>query len=104
MRLHKDGEQFEQAAGRSLRREVRNPIFGLRAMEKIRALPPEARQALAELLAEMRIEASEKADQSWASRKAPMAAYWRAVSVYCGHIRRAVLKPFEFFMDPQVRA
>lgn len=105
MRLHKDGEQFEAAAAdgaarqaaRSLRREVRNPILALPAMERIRALPPEAREALMAVLCDIHVDAAERAEHAWRTRKAPLAAYWRACSVYAGHIRRAVKNPAAFF-------
>lgn len=94
MMLHKDGEAMVAGeSARSARREVRNPIYGLAAMEKIRALSPDARDALAAVLAELRVQSAEKAEASWVARKGPMAAYWRAVSLYCRHIRGAVLKP-----------
>jgi hypothetical protein len=33
---------------------------------------------------------AERAETSWRQRKAPMAAYWKACAVYCGHIRRVI--------------
>lgn len=76
---------------RSSRTEVRNPILGLPAMRGVALLPPAARSALAALLADIRADAAERAQTCWKAHKAPMAAYWKAVSVYAGHIRRAVL-------------
>lgn len=74
--------------GRSSRPEIRNPLLKLRAAEQIRALPPEARQALAALLLDLSQDARERADESWSRNKAPMAVYWKAVSVYAGHLHR----------------
>ena len=70
--------------------EVRNPILGLRAFQRLAALHPDVLQVLCELLHEIHREAAERAEHSWKTRKAPMAVYWRAVSVYAGHIRRAL--------------
>lgn len=75
---------------RASRAEVRNPVLGLRAFQRLSALQPDALRALAELLDEIHREAADRAEHSWKTRKAPMAAYWRAVSVYAGHIARAL--------------
>lgn len=63
---------------------------GLPAAQRIESLPPETRQVLADLLQELARDASARAELSWRRRKAPMAAYWLAVSVYAGHLRRIV--------------
>jgi hypothetical protein len=78
---------------RSNRIEVRNPILALPAMAKVRALPPAALEALAAVLDDVRTDAAGRAELSWRQRKAPMAAYWKAVSVYALHIRRALQRP-----------
>lgn len=75
---------------RSSNAEVRNPLLKLPAAERIRTLPPEAREALAALLHDLSHDARERAEKSWRQNKAPMAAYWKAVSVYAGHLRRVV--------------
>ena len=75
---------------RSTRPEVRNPVLGLKAMTKLQALPAPARAALAELMLEIREDARERAQRSWRLNKAPMAAYWKSVSVYALHIYRAL--------------
>lgn len=80
-------------SGRSSRLEVRNPILALPAMARVRTLPREAREALAAVLDDIRADAAGRADRSWQQKKGPMAAYWRAVSVYALHIRRAVNRP-----------
>lgn len=89
---------------RSLRPEIRNPLLKLRAAEQIGALPPQARQVLADLLLDLSRDARERAQQSWMRNKAPMAAYWKAVSVYAGHLYR-VARPAkaEFALPPQHR-
>ena len=75
---------------RSNRAEVRNPILALPAAKKISALSPEAQEAICELLEEMRVDAFARADKAWRKSKPPLASYWRAVSTYCGHIRKAI--------------
>lgn len=75
---------------RSLKPEVRNPLLQLRSAARIRALPPDTRMALAELLHELSLDARERAERSWRQHKAPMAAYWKAVSVYAAHLRRLI--------------
>lgn len=76
---------------RSLRCDVRNPLLRLPAADRIAALPPDARLALAELLADISIDARARAESCWRKHKAPMAAYWKAVAVYAGHARRLAL-------------
>jgi len=76
--------------GRSLRAEVRNPLLGLRAARQIMALPPDVRRSLAALLHDLSLDARERAQQSWARNKAPMAVYWKVVSVYAGHLYRLI--------------
>lgn len=68
--------------------EVRNPLLSLPAAQAVMALPPEAKQALRLLLNDLRRNAAERAEQSWRSRKGPLACYWKAVSVYAGHAAR----------------
>ena len=53
-------------------------------------LPAEARTALREALLELRKDAGERAQAQWARHKAPMALYWKVVSVYSGHLARAL--------------
>lgn len=70
---------------RVARLDVRNPLTRLPAAEKMRALPPEARAAMAALLREASADARRLADHSWRKHKAPMAAYWKAAAVYFRH-------------------
>ena len=78
---------------RSSRVDVRNPVLALPAAARLRSLPVEARTALAEVLREIAADARARADESWRKHKAPMAAYWKAVAVYAGHIARVVSRP-----------
>lgn len=80
-------------AERASRAEVRNPVLALPAVRRLRALPPESRAALSELLGDLAGDARARAQTCWDSHKAPMAAYWKAVSVYAGHIRRSLEVP-----------
>lgn len=73
---------------------VRNPILALPGVEeKIASLPPESREALRQVLMLVRADAVLRANESWRKHKGPMAAYWKACSVYAGHIARALKPP-----------
>ena len=67
-----------------------NPLLKLPAGQALLALPPEQRRAIAEVMRDLRAEANTKAEESWRRRKAPMAAYWRAVSTYARHVAHAL--------------
>lgn len=69
---------------------VRNPVLALPALVRVQALPPAARAALAVLLYDLATDARARAEHSWRRHKAPMAVYWKAVSVYARHIARAI--------------
>lgn len=75
---------------RSALASVRNPLLGLPSAARFQALPPEAKEALAELLGDMRDDARIRAQESWRKNKGPMAAYWKAVGAYTNHIRRLI--------------
>jgi hypothetical protein len=75
---------------RSSRREVRNPMLALPAMQAVLALPPDQRLVLARLCEGIADDARARAEKCWRTHKAPMAAYWKAVAVYSGHLRRAI--------------
>ena len=53
-------------------------------------LPPNAREALAGTLVDLRRDARKQAELQWRRNKAPMAFYWRVVAVYAGHLARAL--------------
>lgn len=42
------------------------------------------------VLRDIRADARARADKAWTTHKAPMALYWKAVSVYAGHLARAL--------------
>ena len=73
---------------RSSRPDVRNPLFALECAKALQSLPTEAKQGLRVMLMEIRKEAQAKAEKSWRQHKGPMALYWKAISVYSGHIAR----------------
>lgn len=75
---------------RSLRREIRNPVLALPGVAALRSLDPGPRAAIVAALRSIQVDARERAEKCWRSHKAPMAVYWKAVSVYAGHIARAV--------------
>jgi hypothetical protein len=75
---------------RSSKREVRNPILALPSAKRIEELSPLNRAALRGVLLDIAQDARQRADKCWRTHKAPMAAYWKAVSVYAGHIARVL--------------
>jgi hypothetical protein len=77
---------------RSSRPEIRNPVLKLASAKALRDLPPEAKEALRLVLVDLRADAQVNADKCWKKHKAPMAAYWKCVSVYVGHTAR-ILRP-----------
>jgi hypothetical protein len=76
---------------RSSRPEVRNPMLALPATRRLaESLQEPARALLAEVLTELARDAADRARASWRSHKAPMACYWKIVSVYARHLARAL--------------
>ena len=53
-------------------------------------LPAPARAALREALLEFRADAAHLAEHQWQKHKGPMALYWKVVSMYAGHLARAL--------------
>jgi hypothetical protein len=78
------------AATRARRADVRNPILALPSATRLAALHPSVRIELRTLLLDLRRDAQARADDCWRRHKAPMAAYWKAVAVYAGHIARVL--------------
>ena len=75
---------------RSNRPDVRNPVLALPAFARLRELDEPSRAALRAILTDLRVDARARAEECWRRHKAPMAAYWKAVSVYAGHLARAL--------------
>ena len=67
-----------------------NPLRQVGAdAEKLRAMfTPAQREAAANFLAAMSDSYRARGEMFWANGKAPLALYWRAVGVYCGHFAR----------------
>lgn len=76
--------------GRSAKREVRNPVLALPAAKAILELPAEQRRPLGLLLRQLAVDADNRAESAWTTRKGIMAAYWRAVSTYAKHLAHAI--------------
>ena len=75
---------------RSSRADVRNPALKLPSIAKLQALDEDTRGILVDILRELQLQSRDTAEKCWKTHKAPMAAYWKAVSVYAGHIARAI--------------
>lgn len=75
---------------RAARAAVRNPMLVLPGVAALRRLDPDIRAHLRTILVELAGDARARADDSWRRHKAPMAAYWKAVSVYAGHLARVL--------------
>ena len=87
-------------SNRSFRPDVRNPVLGLPAVQKIAGFEPDVRAALASLLKDLSLTVREKAQESWRKNKGPMAVYWKAVGAYAGHINRALRYPDAYLQLP----
>lgn len=77
---------------RSSKAEVRNPILSLPSASRLSELDKHSREIVVSILRDIQDDSRERADKCWRTHKAPMAAYWKAVSVYAGHISRAIRK------------
>lgn len=78
------------ASDRSSRAEIHNPLLRPLVARRIGDLPEPMRQELVPLLKELSADARGRTEASWGSQKAPMAVYWKAVSVYAMHLSRIV--------------
>lgn len=58
--------------------------------KRFAALPPDSRAALREALLDLRQDAAARARLQWKRCKAPMALYWKVISVYALHLSRAL--------------
>lgn len=67
-----------------------NPLLKLPAGRALLDLPKADRERIEAVMRELRDQANTEAEKSWAKRKGPMAAYWRAVSTYARHIAHAL--------------
>lgn len=78
------------ATTRARRADVRNPVLALPSAARLAGLSPALRAELRSLLLDLRGDAQTRAEDCWRRHKAPMAAYWKAVAVYAGHIARVL--------------
>ena len=69
---------------------VRNPVLALPSLQRLLDLPAHTRAEIEALLRDLAYDARIRAEQSWRTRKAPMAAYWHVIAVYSRHMARAV--------------
>lgn len=69
-----------------------NPLLNLPAGRALLNLPAPERAHIEAVMRELRDQANTEAEKSWAKRKGPMAAYWRAVSTYARHLAHALSK------------
>lgn len=58
--------------------------------ERFAALPQGARIALRDALLELRADAAKRGAYAWDKNKYQVAAYWKVLSVYSGHLARAI--------------
>ncbi len=75
---------------RSTRREIRNPVLTLPAIRELQGMPAQIRETVVLVLADLAEDSSSRAWHAWRQHKVPMAAYWKAVSVYARHAARAL--------------
>lgn len=75
---------------RSTLATVRNPVLALPAAARLQALDAPSRAALRATLLDLRDDSRLRAAECWRKHKAPMACYWKAVSVYANHLARAL--------------
>ncbi|KWU22265.1 hypothetical protein [Achromobacter xylosoxidans] len=67
-----------------------NPLLRLPAGQALQQLPKADRERIEAVMRDLRDQANSEAETAWRRRKAPMAAYWRAVSTYARHIAHAL--------------
>lgn len=68
--------------------ETRNPLLKLPSVRKLIEMPEDSKAVMRQLCLELSREANEQAQYCWKKYKAPMAAYWKAVSVWAKHFAR----------------
>lgn len=67
-----------------------NPLLRLPAGQALQQLPKADRERIEAVMRCLRDQANVEAETAWRRRKAPMAAYWRAVSTYARHIAHSL--------------
>ncbi len=84
------GDRANARPVRASRAWVRNPMLALPGVAALRQLDPDVRATLRTILIDLAGDARCRAEESWRRHKAPMAAYWKAVAVYAGHLARVL--------------
>jgi hypothetical protein len=82
-------DRHDRAGRRHASPVVRNPILALPGTARLLQLDPHTRALLRAVLLDLAADARTRAEESW-RRPKPMAAYWKAVSVYAGHLARVL--------------
>jgi hypothetical protein len=85
-------DRHDRAGRRHASPVVRNPILALPGTARLLQLDPHTRALLRAVLLlqlDLAADARTRAEESWRWPK-PMAAYWKAVSVYAGHLARVL--------------
>lgn len=67
-----------------------NPLLRLPAGQALQQLPKADRERIEAVMRDLRDQANTEAETAWRRRKAPMAAYWRAVSTYARHVAHSL--------------
>jgi hypothetical protein len=75
---------------RSTRPAVRNPLLALRSITLLAQAPEAARANLQFLARRIARECADRAKDAWIRRRRDDAVFWRATSVYAGHLSRAL--------------
>jgi len=83
-------DRHDRAGRRHASPVVRNPILALPGTARLLQLDPHTRALLRAVLLDLAADARTRAEESWRRHKAPMAAYWKAVSVYAGQLARVL--------------
>src|SRR3546814_13794545 len=80
----------ETSSARSARAEVRNTILALPAAARLAELSEKERETLIAIILDIKTDATDRANACWKKHKAPMDAYWKAVSGTSGEPKSAV--------------
>ena len=92
-------ESFVQDVAVQLTTELKNTNQMIRKGDKelkhhwqnrFSELSAESRTALKLALLDLRLFAAQNAKYCWSKHKAPMALYWKVISVYSGHLARSL--------------
>ena len=71
---------------RSSAPDVRNPLLKLKSAAALRDLPWAARAAIRAVMVGVRAESQRRADAGWCVRRVHIAARWKCLAIYSGHV------------------